>query len=294
MTTSTGRRPGRARRTATLLLVCGVLAALLAACGSDGGSDDPSDGGDDAGGTARDTGSPSAAAVSATDLDGSVYESTSVEGHELVEGTTVRIEFEDGSMAVSAGCNTLFGPYDVTDGVLKWSGPAASSMMGCEDALAAQDAWLTDLFATGVDATLDGTTLSLASGDVTMTLEGTGGDELDDLLGQTWTLLGTTAGTRTTPVPEGVRTPRLEVGRNGNARLDTGCNAGRTTVTVDSGADSITFGPAAITRVACPGPASRVEKAVLSVVDGTSDRVDYDGEVLIVTKGDNALVFRVG
>ena len=281
----------RVRRTAAVLLVSGVLAALLAACGSDDGD---GDGGDDAGGTSSDTGSPSAAPVSATDLDGSVYESTSVEGHELVEGTTVRIEFENGSMAVSAGCNTLFGPYDVTDGVLAWSGPAASSMMGCEDALAAQDAWLTDLFTTGADAALDGSTLSLESGDVTMTLEGSGATSLDDLLGQTWTLLGTTAGTRTTPVPKGVRTPRLEVGANGLSRLDTGCNTGRTTVTVDSAADTITFGPAAITRVACPGPAGRVEKAVLSVVDGTSDRVDFDGDVLIVTKGDNALVFRVG
>ena len=96
-----------------------VLAGTLVACGSD----------DDGGASgADDTGTPVATSLSASDLDGSTYESTSVEGHELVEGTTVQVEFEDGSMAVSAGCNTQFGPYDVTDGVLMWTGPAASSM----------------------------------------------------------------------------------------------------------------------------------------------------------------------
>jgi heat shock protein HslJ len=211
-----------------------------------------------------------------------------------VEGTTVRIEFEDGSMAVSAGCNTQFGPYDVTDGVLMWTGPAASSMMACDEELTAQDAWLTDLFTTGADAALDATTLTLESGDLTLVLENSDADSLDQLLGQTWNLRGITSGTRTLPVPKGVRTPRLEVGQNGLSRLDTGCNAGRTTVKVDAEADTVTFGPAAITRVACRGPARRVEQAVLAVVDGTSDRVDWDGRVLIVTKGDNALVFEVG
>ena len=175
-----------------------------------------------------------------------------------------------------------------------WTGPAASSMMACDEDLTAQDAWLSDLFTTGADAGLDGDTLTLESGDVTLVLENSDADSLDELLGQTWTLLGTTSGTRTVPVPKGVRTPRLEVGQNGLARLDTGCNAGRTTVKVDNDTDTITFGPVAITRVACHGPARRLEQAVLAVVDGTSDRVDWDGTVLIVTKGDNALVFRVG
>jgi hypothetical protein len=43
------------------------------------------------------------------------------EGRELVAGTTVNIEFDDGRVSVSAGCNIVFGPYDVTDGT--WPGP---------------------------------------------------------------------------------------------------------------------------------------------------------------------------
>ena len=45
----------------------------------------------------------------AADLDGTTYESTSVEGHDLVPGEPVRLVFEDDTMSVSAGCNTLFG-----------------------------------------------------------------------------------------------------------------------------------------------------------------------------------------
>ena len=105
------------------------------------------------------------------DLDGTTYSSTDVSGHDLVEGSTVTLSFEDGTMAVKAGCNTQTGAYEVSDGRLQWSGPAASTTMACPTAdLADQDQWLAGLFTDGMDAKHDGDTLTLTSGDVTMTL----------------------------------------------------------------------------------------------------------------------------
>ena len=116
-------------------------------------------------------------------------------------------------------------------------------------------------------------------------------ENLEELLGRTWTVRGIVEDGVTSRVPSGVRNPRLEVGSDGLSRLDTGCNAGRTTVTV--GEDFLTFGHPAVTRQACPGAAGGVEQAVLAVVDGQSDHVWYRAATLVVTKGDRGLVFEV-
>ena len=273
-------RAGRLGAAAAALL----LGGLLAGCGS---SDDGEEGGE----PATTTGSSGTPVASVADLDGTTYESTSVECHELVPGQPVRIVFDGDTMSVSAGCNTLFGEYELSDGSLGWAGDPASTMLACEPELADQDAWLTELFTAGVDATSAGSTLTLTSGDVVIELADVAEANLDELLGRTWTVRGIVEDGVTSRVPSGVRNPRLEVGKDGLSRLDTGCNAGRTTVTV--GEDFLTFGHPAVTRHACPGAAGGVEQAVLAVVDGRSDHVWYRAATLVVTKGNRGLVFEV-
>jgi heat shock protein HslJ len=133
-----------------------VLAAVLGGCGSS--DSDGSEG--------------SASPVSADDLDGTTYVSTSVEGHDLVTGTEVTLGFDDGSLAVSAGCNTQTADYELNDETLQWTGDPAATMKACSDELAAQEEWLRSLFVDGVNATADGSTLTLSDGDVTLELTG--------------------------------------------------------------------------------------------------------------------------
>lgn len=256
----------------TLLLVL-VLVAVLGGCGSE----------DD---------STSGTPATAGDLDGSSYLSTDVSGRELVAGTVVRLAFEDGVMSASAGCNTMFGAYDVSGGTLAWTDEPASTSMGCLEPEAEQDAWLTALLRDGATARLDGGGLRLSRDDVTLTLAPTTDVDLQTALGRSWTVLATVDGDTVTPVPDGVRRPRLSVGSDGLSSLETGCNNGRTTVRVAEGA--ITFGHAAITRQACSEPAAGLEQHVLAVLDGRSDQVTFDGSVLVVTKGDRGLVIEVG
>jgi heat shock protein HslJ len=130
-----------------VLLAVAAAALLLTACGSD------DEGG---GGTVPDT----------SDLEASTYSSTDVTGHDLVEGSTITLSFQDGTMAVKAGCNTQTGAYDVVDGALKWTAPAASTTMACPTSdLADQDQWLAGVFTDGMDASLDGGTLTLTNDD---------------------------------------------------------------------------------------------------------------------------------
>ena len=138
-----------------------LVAALLAACGDDGDSDS----GDDP--------SPSADAAQ-VELTGHTFVADEVTGHELVEGSNLRVGFEDDGLSVSAGCNTLFGPYVEEDGVVRWEGEPAGTLMACEPALSEQDAWLTTLFTDGMTIEdSDDADLVLTSGDVRMELSRT-------------------------------------------------------------------------------------------------------------------------
>jgi len=144
------------RRVVPLLLL--LAAVPLTGCGSEDDS-------------ASDASAAEPSAVTADDLDGSSYASTAVVGHELVDGTRVRLSFEDGVLAVSAGCNTMTSAYDVTGDRLAWSGEPAATRMGCLEDVAAQDEWLTSLFQTGVTARLVDDDLELTQDEVVLTLE---------------------------------------------------------------------------------------------------------------------------
>lgn len=152
------------RLTGWLAAAMGVLLLVLvgAGCarGDTEGSDRPSETATDAPPTT----------VNAAGLDGTTYVSTSVSRHELVEGTEVTLSFQDGLMTATAGCNTLFGPYEIEQDTLRWTGTPATTLMECPEAEAAQDRWVTGLLSEGVTATLQGRVLTLAAGEVTLQL----------------------------------------------------------------------------------------------------------------------------
>ncbi len=76
-------------------------------------------------------------------LDGREFVSTQVDGYELVPDSVIRISFEDGSVSINAGCNTMFGAYTVDGDVL--SAPTlAMTEMACDPALMEQDTWISD------------------------------------------------------------------------------------------------------------------------------------------------------
>jgi heat shock protein HslJ len=133
-----------------ILRTVAALAALvlLTACGSDGSSD----------------GAGGASPPEKADLEASTYTSNDVSGHQLVEGSTITLSFQEGTMAAKAGCNTMTGEYEVSDGTLRWTGPVAATQMACPTGdLADQDQWLTENFTDGMDATLEEGTLTLTN-----------------------------------------------------------------------------------------------------------------------------------
>ncbi|GAA1807683.1 hypothetical protein GCM10009795_061070 [Nocardioides hankookensis] len=106
--------------------------------------------------------------LSADDLDGTTYTSTSVSGRDLVEETAITLVFDGDRVSTNAGCNTSGGRYEIDGGTLRAAGEWASTTIGCPDDLAAQDDWLQGMLEDGVGAELDDHTLTLTSDDVTI------------------------------------------------------------------------------------------------------------------------------
>ncbi|HCB04723.1 MAG TPA: META domain-containing protein [Nocardioides sp.] len=145
-----------------------VLLFTLGACGSD----DDSSASDPGSGSSASTpgGSAGATPPSQDELSGRTYEATSVEGYTLVPGTTLRVGFEDDSMVVRAGCNTMTAPYAFEGDVLKWTGPTAATMMACPPELEDQDKWVLDTFTNGLTASVDQFGANLVNDEVTIQL----------------------------------------------------------------------------------------------------------------------------
>lgn len=265
-----------------------LLAGTLAACADDPDDDaTPSSPTSSSSSTAEATG----AALDPAALDGTSYTSTSVEGHELVPDTAIDLAFEGDTMSVWAGCNTLFGAYEVDGGTLAWSAEPAATMMMCEPELTEQDQWLTSLFTSGVTATGDSQALTLEADGITIELATEAPDDLQSLLGRTWTAIGTVADGAVSRLPVDTRRPRLDVGADGLSRLFTGCRSGRVTVQVEETA--LVFSNVTLQRGRCTGPARRTERKVLALLDGASDNAELHEHLLVVTQGGEGLAFEI-
>lgn len=97
----------------------------------------------------------------APDLEGHTYTSTASSGHDLVAGSRVTLSFEDGRISANAGCNTMSGSASWEGDTLDVTGPLASTMMACDEALMAQDRWLSEFLESSPALSLSGTQLTL-------------------------------------------------------------------------------------------------------------------------------------
>ncbi len=139
----------------TILLATATLLALtLSGCGDD-----------DSTPTAHDE--PSA--LSLDDLDGRAFASDRVDGHRLVADTQILLTFTGSDISAYAGCNHLLGKAAV-DGATLTAGNLAGTEIGCPKGLSDQDVWLSGFLASGARADLDGSTLTLTDGGVTISL----------------------------------------------------------------------------------------------------------------------------
>lgn len=248
-----------------------IVAVALVACG---------------GAAAAPSTSPDASADPPAGLDGRTFLSTASIGRVLVAGSQVRMAFQGGTISISAGCNSMSGSYQVIDGRLQ-TDQMAMTEMACAEPLMAQDTWIA-AFVAGSGIRLDGDTLTLGNGGQTLTLvDRVVADPDRPLLGTRWVVDSIVSGGSVGSVPQGV-TAALTFA-DGRVEVEAGCNRGAGSVEI--GPTAIKFGPVALTKMGCVGPAMRVEDAVTALL---SDEVAYDieADTLMLEAGGRGLVLR--
>jgi heat shock protein HslJ len=263
-------------RSLALLVLVTVLATTLAGCiGGPGGS----------GGPGASGGGPGASAPR-VGLDGRTFLSTAVDGRILVAGSQVRLGFEGGAISASAGCNSMSGTYAVDGGTLV-ARSLATTEMGCDPALMAQDAWLADLL-TGATIGLDGDTLMLTKAGVRVTLvDRVVADPDRPLVGTRWVLDGIASGSAVSSVPVGVTATVTFT--DGRVDVEAGCNHGGGAVKVSG--STLDFGVIGLTKMACEAPAMAVERAVVAVLSGTATYTVEAGRLTVANRA-GGLIFR--
>ena len=226
-------------------------------------------------------------------LDGRTFLSTEVTDgsapHALVPGTTVNLSFADGRVSANAGCNTMSGAYTIEGNALVVPGPMISTQMACGPLETAQDQWLSTFLSSRPTVTLVGNDLTLANAETTMKMVDQSVAQPEaDLVGTIWLLDATISGSTVAGVTDGV-TSTLEFGEDGTVSVRPGCNTGSTDYTVDG--STITFGPIALTRMACEGPAGETENAVLAVLDSGPLTFAIESGTLTLESADAGLMY---
>jgi heat shock protein HslJ len=293
-------------RTTTLLGAAAIVLLGLTACasnssttppaaGSSSASASPSSAKGSASGTAR-SGSassgaaPSAGAAGAAQFEGITFVATEVTGaHTIVPGSTITLTFERGALSARAGCNSMFGQYTITGGVL--SAPQlASTLMACDDALMAQDTWLAAFLASSPSWTYANGTLTLTNGTdtIAMTKAPSGAEALE---ATGWKLVGLNSKTATANTTTAVDPTLTAWVRFNGAEVayHTSCNVGGGSAQVAD--DTITFGALRSTLVFCDGASGQTELAMNAVMQGTTTYKiadDPSGALLTITSQDGA------
>jgi heat shock protein HslJ len=205
---------------------------------------------------------------------------------ELVAGSRVQLSFVDGRVSAQAGCNSIGGAYSVVDGTLV-AEQLAMTEMGCSPELMDQDTWLADLLTARPAVATDGDILTLTTAATVLTLQDREVADPDrPLVGTTWRVDSLVTGESVSTTPGGAEAT-ITFAADGSVQVRPGCNRGQGTWTEGEG--TVTVGPLALTRMACPGDRGELEQAVLAVLGAGELEVDITADRLTLTAGDRGL-----
>ncbi|MEY4230152.1 MAG: hypothetical protein RLZZ362_1001 [Actinomycetota bacterium] len=265
-------------------LVITALALSLAACG-----DDTTDSGSTDTTVAAGSGSDVATAI-----DGRTYVSQSSTGFTLVDGSDVRLTFDDGQLGANAGCNSMSGAYTITDGKLVVEA-LASTMMACDQPLMDQETAVSTFLSSSPAITADGDNLTLTDGTITMEfLDREIADPDKPLADTTWTVSGIISSDALSSTTAGTAadiTITVDADGKGTAAVNAGCNTGSAEVTVTDTA--ITFGPMALTKKMCDDAAMQLETAVTTTLTGETT-YEIEASSLTIMSEASGLTFTAG
>lgn len=208
----------------------------------------------------------------------------------LVAGTTVSLDVEGTRLSASAGCNTLGATFGLNGDVVVID-DVVSTLIGCPEDLAEQDARLSALLTSGPRATAspDGFTLTGADGATLVFVVRSVADPDRPLEATRWTLDGVLDAEAAVSAA-GFETVSL-VFADGTVTVTTGCGTGSAAYTRSD--DSVALAPLVLNRAPgeCPPGVVEAEVALAAVFGGTATASVRAG-TLELRRGEVALSLR--
>ncbi|MFF9511720.1 META domain-containing protein [Streptomyces sp. NPDC014724] len=132
------------------------------------------------------------------------------------------------------------------------------------------------------------TSCGTETGDDPRSGAGSGGAVRTELpaTGTTWTVTSLVSGSVASSLPAGTEgKARIVFGKDGSVHGSFGCNGFRGRATVSG--STITFASVGSTKMMCPDPRMKLERAVLAILDGKATyRIDHRGLSLTAENGE--------
>ncbi len=206
-------------------------------------------------------------------------------GFTPLQGTTVRLSFEETQFGISAGCNNLGGTYSQCAGKLCAS-DLFTTDIACDSPRQMQDEWLADFFTSQPSLSLSGDRLTLTGTDATLEFVDSEVAEPDrPLIGPTWTIDTLIDGETVSIVPV---TATVQFRTDGEMRLNDGCN--NVTGTFASSGSTLTLSDITTTDRGCEGINFAVAQHIGEVLTGGTLQFEIDAARLSLQRGDKGLL----
>lgn len=209
-----------------------------------------------------------AASAGGSDLIGTQWILTTLNGAPLVAGTTVTAQFDDqGRISGTGGCNSYSGSYTVDGSALTIGPNLISTMMACvaEGVMEQEAAYLAAL-PTVASYAVDGDTLTLsgADGSAVLVFQAQG----NALAGVNWIVTGYNNGAEAVVSPMVGTEITLAFSADGSVSGNAGCNNYMGSYTLDG--DKITIGPLATTRKMCAEDVMQQEALYIKALESSA------------------------
>lgn len=219
-------------------------------------------------------------------LDGTGWIVAAIEGRKTPGGSTATLQFSDGRLSGSDGCNRFAGGYSATASAFEVSPPLASTKMACPEPVAAEARAFMAALEAARGYRIDGALLQLLSADGTTLLTLAAQSLL--LEGTSWNATGINNGRQAVQGVVKDTVVTLSFGGGGDASGSAGCNhySGR----FQASGSSISITGIAVTSMNCAAPEGVMEQeqAYLKAL-ATAKSVRFEGDRLELRTEDGAL-----
>ena len=251
-----------------LIVLTGIVGLILAACTP----------------ISPVNGTPPAASNAPIHNTGWILES--LNGQPALTDTQITLNFENGTLSGSDGCNQYGGPYTADGEKITVSQEIATTLMACAEPIMQQSSAYFSALAQAATYTMAGQQLTLL--DANGLILAIFNQQNRDLSGTSWTVTGYNTGQQAVVSVSIGSELSADFGADGRISGLAGCNSYTAVYGITGSA--IQIGPAATTRKMCAEPVGVMEQeASFLAALGTAATYGMDGDQLDLRTADGAL-----